>query len=150
MTIFNYSFTVTLLPRLYKFDAKQQYDLTYSTVFRVVNSIYANSTKLTIVAELTKQFCIHYHGIFNVITDKSEIRCRKLFVDSFRNHPLFGFVNIKLVDDEAGWLKYISKDLQQTKDLIGRPPVLRDDHYLLGTFQVLDGMLSFDCDSSEQ
>jgi len=149
MTILNYSFTVTLLPRLYQSDATKQYDMTYTTVYRMVQSIFAYTSKLTIVAELTKQFCIHYHGILSIITDKSEVRCRKIFVDSFRNHPLLGFVNIKLMDDEAGWIKYISKDIHQTKDLVGRPPVLRDDHKLLGNLS-LDGMLSSDCDSSEQ
>lgn len=130
MASFKYSFTVTLKPIMYKKVATDQYDATSQEVLTKLLGLSYMSPDgkfdLTLVSELTKNYNIHYHGIIKMPLRNSKIHCMKRFTDEFRNSKQLGFVNIKQIDDEPGWIDYISKDLHSTKIHVGRPPVIFD------------------------
>lgn len=117
-----YFATVTLHPKLYKNTISEQYDKTNLLIALLMKQIRTSST---IVAEQTKSWNLHYHIViqFNV-RSKNHI---KDFYDLFRGSGVFGFVNIKQIEDDAGIRKYISKSLSEFKDCVGRPPVLLDE-----------------------
>lgn len=130
-----YSFTVTLKPNLYKYIAEEQFSRTYIALSIHLCKLSPN---VTVLAELTKSMNIHYHGIIQFNIDRAEVNLRKKFIDSFRTSKEFGFVNIKQIEDEAGWIKYITKDLDQSRLLIGSPPILLDRLELLGDVQTFN------------
>lgn len=123
---FRFAFTVTLLPKLYKCDATQQYDNTFVEIFLKIKCM-SSANQFVIVAELTKAFNIHYHG---TIVMKLTKNCRKTFADSFRGSKLFGFVNIKEITEPEIWHDYIIKDLTTTRESINRPPIIYHDDTL--------------------
>lgn len=120
-----YSFTLTLRPKLYDSTLDVQYDVTST---ELVNRLKCLPSRVTVIAEITKYNCnIHYHGMIQFL-----IRSKDHIVDFhnlFRKSKIFGFKNIKQVDDERGWLEYISKELKRTKDIVGRPPILIDEFH---------------------
>lgn len=124
----DYSFSMTLKPKLYCLDATEQYDKIYDYVTQKLKSF----GKVSCIVECTKSYNIHLHGI--VTFDMKPAKCiklfQKLFIDSFRDDKCIGFIVIKQITDFAGWLEYISKDLEVTKDLIHRPPILIDQYEL--------------------
>lgn len=135
MNSVRYAFTVTLKPNLYRFTPTEQYDMTY---YRIHTILWSVANEYTCVAELTQNGNIHYHGIidFIIIPNKSNmIR----FKNSFRKETLFGFNNIKQIDNDLKWIEYISKDLKTTKEEIDRPPIIKDEfkvilHPTLGNY----------------
>jgi len=141
---FKYSFTVTLKPNLFKLIAEEQYDKTYLPLYK---HLAAMSHKFTLIAELTKNANVHYHGMIQFPMNKKVI-FRKKFIDSFRKSKEFGFVNITQITDEEGWRKYIIKDINETREAIGRPPIIEDFFYVFGP-ETLDNFhqynLSDDC-----
>lgn len=136
-----YSFTITLKPNLFQYKAEEQYDKSYLTL---VKHLMTLSKKFSVVAELTKNYNIHYHGIITfTLHEKQKSNFMKKFTDSFRKNTCFGFVNIKQITDEQGWINYITKDLKITRESICRPPVLIDSFNIIPTLE-LDGMLQQD------
>lgn len=118
-----YTFTVTLLPRQHDVPAEEQYDRTSGELERLLTT----AGKITLVAETTKNFDIHYHGTIQM--KLSYVRQRnilKLFKDMFRGSRLFGYVDIKVCTNEPGWIEYITKGLKEFKDTVGRLPVIVD------------------------
>lgn len=117
-----YAATITLKPRMYQYKAEQQYDMTYPDL---IKHLECNGfTEYTIIAELTKNYNIHYHM---TITFKNiKLNNMKKFVDTFRKSQVFGFVNIKQIDDEPGWQEYISKQFEEFKQSTDRRPVIKD------------------------
>lgn len=128
-------FTVTLRPNLYKDIAEEQYDLTAERLLNHIKEDYPCCVKTTIVAELTKNMNIHYHGI--IMFDLNEVRFKNLskyFIDSFRDNKKFGFVNISQIEDEKKVLDYVSKSIQDTALSIGKKVILIDEfEYLNGS-----------------
>lgn len=122
-----YSFTITLKPNLYKDTAEVQYDKTYYLLIKHIITNFGNNFNL--VAEITKSYNIHMHGtiIFTLIDSKKFVNVCKKFVDSFRNHKMFGYVCIKQITDSNGWRDYVIKSLEEFKSTLGRPPVLYDN-----------------------
>lgn len=123
----DYSFTLTLKPKLYKDVAEQQYDKTYREVILTLKTL---SPHFTCVAELTKGMNIHYHGQIKFFNFKPRTNLGKKFVDTFRASESIGFVSIKQITDSLGWKQYITKELEVTRDSIGRPAVLHDAYGL--------------------
>lgn len=121
MASVRYSYTITLKPVLYKFKAEEQYDKTYC---RIATELGSFST-FTLIAECTKGFNVHYHGTisFNECTKN----CMKKFVDYFRGDKEIGYVNIKQITDEPGWIDYISKSIKDTCIALNRRPIIMDD-----------------------
>lgn len=123
-----YSATITLKPRMYQYKAEQQYDMTYPELIKHLSC--NNYSNATIISELTKNYNVHYHITItfqNPYTKDFKINFQKQFVDSFRKSQVFGFVNIKQIDSELGWIEYISKDLKTFIDSTGRRPIIKDD-----------------------
>lgn len=122
----SYSYTVTLRPQLYGIPGQDQYDKTSDELVKHLSNICA---EYTLVAELTSSYNVHYHGTvsFALKLPGPPVNLRKRFVDSFRKNKLFGFVQIKQIDDEPGWIEYISKSLEETCNDLGRRPILKDD-----------------------
>lgn len=122
-----YSATVTLKPRMYQYKAEQQYDMSYPDL---IKHLACNGYKnITVIAELTKNYNIHYHltVTFPFGENSKYCNCMKKFVDSFRRSQMFGFVNIKQIDSEIGWIEYIGKQLKEFTDSTGRRPIIKDD-----------------------
>lgn len=60
-----------------------------------------------LVPELTKNNCIHYHGVVKVI---NTIKFPKTYVlEAFRRSPIIGFICIKPIEDYHKWLEYCQK-----------------------------------------
>lgn len=104
-----FAITITLKPMLFKNTATEQYDETYLPLHRLLKALCFEHT---VVAELTKAFNVHYHGVV-VMPDWGN--CRKRFVDAFRKSRSFGYVCIKMIDDEQGWYDYIRKGIKGTR-----------------------------------
>lgn len=135
-----YSFTITLLPRLYKYSPEDQYDHTYMNVAEVLRGL---SSRVELIAELTpKNMNVHYHGKIQFQESKED--CRKKFIDAFRGSKLVGFVSITQTEDDKGWYEYIHKDVVTTKKLIGRPPIILHDFESKIELDILS-LYSFDC-----
>lgn len=126
---FEYAFTITLQPKLYVHDATEQYDLTFTKVIDELlklcsRNLVTNDLNFSCVAELTKSYNVHYHGIIKMRIEGKP--CMKKFHDAFRASKIFGHVDIKQMTDQKGWIEYISKDLVDTQNMVGRPPILYD------------------------
>lgn len=121
-----YSATITLLPRLYKLNATVQYDKTLEALYLHLVTYF--NCRFSAVAELTKNFNVHYHLTIEFIyKDLTKINVRKKFVDSFRKSDLFGFVDIRQIDDEPKWGQYISKSFKDFYKDTDRRPIIKDD-----------------------
>lgn len=118
-----YSFTITLKPRCYVEPAEAQFDLTYAILYQMLTSI---GTKITLVAEATQNLNVHYHGTI-CFKEYKNVNHRKCFIDAFRKTKHFGFVSIKQITDEPGWVEYISKSLKESRMDLGRRPIIKDD-----------------------
>lgn len=119
-----YAFTVTLKPVLFKDIAEQQYDKTQEVLVNTLRN-FALGRSYTIVAEMTKNCNIHYHGILKCPLNKYK-NVIKSFKDTFRHSKVFGFVDIKVMDDEDGWIEYITKELRTTHYELNRHPKIFD------------------------
>lgn len=133
-----YSFTVTLQPKWFKFTATEQYDMTFTPLYQILSSL---SARFGCIAELTKAFNIHYHGVITFNLDENNKLYMKAFNDAFRKSLFFGFVNIKQITDEQGWINYLKKDLLDTKKLINRPPIINDWLISDSLIEDIDGMI---------
>lgn len=115
----DYFFTVTLLPIMYKKDIDKQYDETANELYV---SLKLLSEKITLVAELSKSFNVHYHGIIRLDGSKRK------FVNMFRGDKKFGFVNLSPIKSESKVYAYISKDIKISTEELGRRAIIRDDY----------------------
>lgn len=116
-----YAFTLTLKPKFFVSTAEKQYDETINIVKHELNRL----GNYTVIAEFTKNYNVHYHGIISFpLMGKKNLM--KLFSDHFRNHKQIGFVNIKPLTDEKGWIEYICKGLKETRDTLKCEPVIYD------------------------
>lgn len=124
-----YAVTLTLNPKLYKYEISDQYDKTRELVRDC-------PFKVTCIAESTSQYNLHYHCVMSVKLPVKD--ARKAIFDWHRKLlKEFGKqMVVKQIDDYQGWVDYLSKDLRKSSETLGRPPILRDDHgiFPLGMF----------------
>jgi len=124
MTSIKYCLTITLKPKMYLYESEIQYDRTYMYIVNRLNCAIGNG-KLTMIAELTKNSNIHYHSVItHSIKDGRYIG--KIINDIFRRDEFVGFVNIKPLDNENGWIDYISKSFDQFYIDNDRRPIIID------------------------
>lgn len=123
-----YSLTITLKPKLYSFGVEQQYDLAKPIVTNL------NIGKMTCVAELTKSYNVHFHMLLErdttlqCIGSKGRpISFEHFIANKFRNSDTIGFFQLKKIDNKQGWIDYMSKDIQKTKEDMGRRVVVIDE-----------------------
>lgn len=119
-----YAFTLTLQPKLYKYKPEEQYDLTYMHVTTLLKALIST---VDVIAELTVNCNLHYHGVIQFKSFKKSQNLELLFRNTFRADKYIGFVNIRQLTDEEGWLEYITKDISHTRNSINRPPVLLNE-----------------------
>lgn len=113
----DYSFTVTLKPKLYELEPEIQYDLTHQHLCDLLHTL---TPQFTLITELTQSMNVHYHGTIS-LNDK------KYFYSKFRSRKSsYGFVLLKPITDCAKWSDYITKSLEETKKVLGRRPVIKD------------------------
>lgn len=118
-----YAFTVTLHPKLYTKSIQEQYDSTYLELAKRLKCLPA---KVELIAEITPMNKnIHYHGMIQFLA-KSKDHILD-FIDLFRQSKIFGYKNIKQIEDQPGWQEYIFKDILHTVTLLNRPAVILDE-----------------------
>lgn len=130
----DYAFTITLKPKMFVHPLKKQLALTKDVLKELFSLTCA---QYTLVAEVTKNFNIHYHGIvnFHVINEfhnSDHYIC--MFKDCFRKSSQFGYTVVKVIDDFPKWSAYILKDRQKTYSLTHVHPMLHDGHELEDMF----------------
>lgn len=114
----NFSFTVTLLPKMYVNDCDSQYDQTKNHLYMLLKQITNN---FTLVSELTSSNNIHYHGII-------ELPSTRKFHNLFRKSEMFGHVSIREIYDMVKWKEYLKKSISLTASTIERRPIISDDY----------------------
>lgn len=124
-----YALTVTLQPKARLDSAKQQYETFAPLVEQQLRAKFPNC-KLTLVAELTKSFDIHFHGIiqFDLLCLGKVQNIPRYFRDMFRRHNKIGFVLLKVMTDEKVWLDYIGKALDEFYLDVGEQAIVCNDH----------------------
>lgn len=106
----DYALTVTLKPFLYKEQSEIQY---YRTYRQLIDLFTMAKCRITLVAELTNTYNIHYHGILSIPLKADS---RKWIFDRLRLLSWIGKCTVDSVDDYDGWLDYLSKDQLQMVD----------------------------------
>lgn len=130
----HFSLTITLLPKLYKYDIDRQYDETANELQLMLRQI---SNNFTLVCELTNNMNIHYHGIIELCSSK-----RKL-VNIFRGHNKFGYISSRELFNQESWITYIKKDIKNTYEELGRRSILKDDYKIFTDNEMVQYGASF-------
>lgn len=117
---YDIALTVTLRSSHKRLDAEGQYVLTKEKLLQKLSNC-----KLTLIAELTSNYDVHYHGILRIPIDKCKNKHPLRYIkDVLRSE--FGFTCVKEVDSYAGWVEYLQKDIEETSKVIY--PILKDDY----------------------
>jgi len=115
----NYALTITLKPCMYSRNCQEQYRIVTPHLEKILDGF-----KCSMIAELTKENNIHYHGMA-FFKDHFE---RDRYINRFRvNSRMFGKKDQDAVANEPEWVTYINKDLGVTWELLGKSPIVRDD-----------------------
>lgn len=118
-----FAITVTLHKKCFDMPAEWQFDH-YTDAVKDMFSVF--KFKYTMVTELTQASNIHYHALVEAPNYCEDV-LRKKLNDYTRKNKTIGFICVKQVTDEPGWVDYIVKDLSKTYRLISRDPLIRDD-----------------------
>lgn len=120
----DYAYTLTLRPKMYSKEPESQYDETYEYVRRKLSSL---TQHYTLIAEITKSFNVHYHGVlkFELVP---KMVCDKEFHRCFRNDTYIGYVNISQIKNDVTWKEYLKKDLVHTLNSLNRRPLIWDTY----------------------
>lgn len=117
-----YAFTITLSGLLRRKHSIEQYDVIAEHVHEI---LFRLAFKHTLVAELTKNADIHFHGLLEApgmcLTQVSYVMKNRL-----RRCKYIGFSCIKLCDDEDGWILYMRKSFDEFCKLVNRRPIIYD------------------------
>jgi len=114
----DYSFTVTLKPKMYGDEPEIQYDKVTYNLYTLLKTL---SNNFTLVAEVTQNMNIHYHGII-------ELHHKKKWYSVFRKSDMFGFTVCLEITKMVTWKEYISKSIVQTNTDLNRRPIINDDY----------------------
>ena len=118
--------TITFKEKLYKHDsgmgrnAKEQFKLAYNTIIRDLAGNYV------IVAELTKQGNIHFHGLLYTHDEYGT----DIIKDDMKRHKLFGLPQIDTPNNTLHletFKKYMMKDYEKTLTIINKNTKHEDD-----------------------
>lgn len=121
--------TVTLKPKLYKFTAHTQYQI---TTYDMDKCIY-QSDDYILVPECTKDGNIHYHAIVSFRNALQRIS----FIDSVKKNKTLGFIKLtpKPLDNKESFdraYNYLLKDVHTTTKLVHTanytPPIITDKY----------------------
>lgn len=134
-----YAVTFTLHPKVRRFSAEEQYEkYAHQVVSQYVSTVFPGC-KMSLVAELTKSYDLHFHGIiqFNMSQLRANCNVPRWFREKFRNHPVIGFVCLKAMTEDSIWIEYISKALKEFKDDLNLNPVITDDYNLFDKYKLI-------------
>lgn len=123
-----YEITLTLRPQMYRHDSKVQYEQTKALLDDVFNrGSLKDPSRCSIIAELTQEDNIHYHGI----VDLKDFQARHRLIERIRRHnKVFGKKTLSQIVNYPTWVAYINKAKTVTRGIIG-DPVVYDDHNVL-------------------
>lgn len=113
--------TLTLRPLLYTRTPLEQFN-TVTPLLRVALHGY----KYSMVAELTKEFNIHYHGIIDI---HGPIQKNALLNKLRPLNRFLGRKRCEAVRFEESYENYIKADLKETQQIV-TDPVVKDDYKL--------------------
>lgn len=119
--------TVTLHPKLYKYTAVEQFDMTRSMIRDALLDQYAI---ISIVAELTSQHNIHYHCYVKTYKDYTQKYVKKTH-DKLRKILQFGKRQITQVQYENSYIDYLQKDIKHTYETTNCWPIVLDENEIL-------------------
>lgn len=116
--------TVTLPERYKRMSAELQLEHTKTSLLECFDNM-----EVSLVAELTQNYDIHYHGICRVPIERVKHGHVLRYVkDRLRK---FGFVCVKQVEDYPGWVEYLKKDIRTTIKEHRIYPIVKDDYDIL-------------------
>lgn len=128
--------TITLKPFMYVHSSEKQYELTAP----VLQKLLLNRYQASCVAELTKQFNIHYH----MAIELADAAARKRFCDDLRKIKWVGRTSIEMVRNDILYFTYMNKDIAETRSLIGKDPIIADSFGKIGVMKFLDDVADED------
>lgn len=136
-----YEITVTLRPQMYRLNPTEQLNATRRMLVDIFRRDDPKAPyKVSLVAELTGENNIHFHGI----VDLRDFKHRHCLINHFRPyHKTLGKKSITQLVDYPKWVSYINKDIAQSRQLIGDPIVFDDLNVLC------DAQYRFNPDSVE-
>lgn len=110
--------TITLPPKAYKFKAADQYNRVKSLLKTVMTT---HCEKWCLVAELTKQANVHFHGWFTERYEKATM----FLLDQLKDaHLGYTQVNKERITEIHRTHQYMTKDWCITKQVLGTSPCL--------------------------
>lgn len=131
-----YSLTLTLKPYLYKETAINQLLQSQDSIITVLKNPSLNCDGL-VVAELTKQFNIHYHGYiyFNTKLKYPQEHLAHLI----KQLKPIGRFEIEPVSNQLIWEKYCIKELYKTADILSiKTPIIFNQRDKTKTYDFFD------------
>lgn len=99
-----YAITQTLKPAAYKVKARTQLEKSLPVLVKLLKQV---CTRFEIIAELTEQCNIHYHGKCKFISEDHKYA----YSDAART---IGHFLVKPIDNHIKWDEYMKKDLTKT------------------------------------
>lgn len=146
-----FAFTVTVYPTCYGEPPASQYDKLTNHLMQILESL-TPLERFSVIAETTKGYNIHYHGSIQFPVERKQNGDLRnplgKFYDAFRgptmrktrtkNEKVFGYVMIKEIEQEEGWIVYLTKGLKTFKEDIERKPIIHDG---LNIFSTMDWLL---------
>lgn len=116
-----YALTFSLKPNIYRNTIGLQLDMGERDINMFISDMKAEGLLL---AELTPNANIHFHGLFVFNVKEPILKRIEFFVkDYFRKSKVIGFICMKPVVETIGWLQYMLKDYDITKELLERNPI---------------------------
>jgi len=116
-----YALTLTLSQKYYELEPEQQ----LIKMSQIIDEF--RDYQKSIVVELTKQQNVHSHGTIEIEGPKD----LKQFWNIIRKCKLLPkgsyAVCLKTIENETGWIEYLKKDLETTKQILNASPWLTDD-----------------------
>lgn len=102
-----HAITLTLRPKYYSMSLEEQLHLSSNEIKAL------NNVQYHVIAELTPNYNIHYHGVIQIVKPNKYSLLRQLY-DITRKMEIIGFCCIKPLDDYEVWQSYIYKDYDKT------------------------------------
>lgn len=107
--------TVTLKPQMYELTPQRQHKQALPELLTLLND---HSVKVhMLVAELTSSYNVHYHATVQVFQTRRR-RGKEILYNIFRRRTTFGYICVKDIEDEPGWITYMQKDLEKTNEVL--------------------------------
>lgn len=115
-----YECMLTLCPKMYSSSPQTQFTITSAILKKLLKR--GDIKNISIVAELTKTFNVHYHCLVDLATKKD---CSH-FLTMLRPFKQFGKKSLDVVMNEPAYRDYMCKDIAATVDIIENCPIVTD------------------------